>query len=88
MLTPIRPNCLMTNATFQILAPDISEILHVIWANKSIPMAIAIFPREILQSYDVLYSHDCEVFARAGSNSAILLQVPMVRKQGTALHAL
>jgi hypothetical protein len=49
MLTPIRPNGLMTDAIFQILAPYNLEILHVIWANKSIPIAIAVFSTEALQ---------------------------------------
>jgi hypothetical protein len=59
----------MTDATFQILAPYILEILHVIWANESIPIAIAVFPTATLQSYDLLYSHVSKVLARAGYNS-------------------
>jgi hypothetical protein len=88
MLTAIRPNCLMTDATFQILAPYILEILHVICANESIPIAIAVFPTETLQSYDLLYSHVRDVLERAGADPKILCQIPLVSDQGAALHAL
>jgi hypothetical protein len=93
MLTPIPPNCLMTDATFEILAPYILEILHVICANESIPIAIAVFPSETLQSYDLLYSHVSEVLEEAGYKSMdrdkhILGEIPLVSDQGAALHAL
>jgi hypothetical protein len=76
------------SATFQILAPYILEILHVIWANESIPIAIAVFPTETLQSYDLLYSHVRDVLTSAGANPEILRQIPLASDQGAALHAL
>jgi hypothetical protein len=88
MLTPIPPNCLMTDATFEILEPYILEILHVICANESIPIAIAVFPSETLQSYDLLYSHVSEVLEEAGYKRDVLLQIPLVSDQGAALQAL
>jgi hypothetical protein len=78
----------MTDATFRIVSPYILEILHGIFANESIPIAIAVFPTETDRSYEMIYSHIIEVLQAAGLDQKLLLELPLVSDQGGALQSL
>jgi ubiquitin C-terminal hydrolase len=51
-----RPNCLMTDSTFKVLAPYTLPILHAIFANESIPIAFGISPTETAACYEDMYA--------------------------------
>jgi ubiquitin C-terminal hydrolase len=51
------PNCLMTDATFKVLAPYTLPILHAIFANESIAIAFCITPTETADGYEAIYDH-------------------------------
>jgi hypothetical protein len=88
MLADICPNCTMLDGTFRILKPYVLEILNVIVANESIPIAIAVFPSETEQSYEFLYGHVEMILARAQvRDPAILSRLPLVSDQGSGLRA-
>jgi hypothetical protein len=87
MLSAIRPNCAMLDGTFKILKPYVLAILHLIFANESIPIAIAVFPTETAESYRLLYAHVEEVLAHACADPTVLVQVPLVSDQGAGLRA-
>jgi hypothetical protein len=88
MLTDIRPNCTMLDATFRILRPYILEILNVIIANELIPIGIAVFPSETQDSSEFLYSHIEQILVQAQvDNPSILSELPLVSDQGSGLRA-
>jgi hypothetical protein len=87
MLSDLTPNCVMLDATFKILKPYILEILHLIFANESIPIAIAVFPTETHESYRLLYSHIEAILAHAGVHPMVLSLLPLVSDQGADLRA-
>jgi hypothetical protein len=51
------PNCAMTDTTFKAVKPYTLAILHLIFANESIPIGFAISPSETAESYARLYRH-------------------------------
>jgi ubiquitin C-terminal hydrolase len=60
------PKCVMTDTTFEAVAPYTLAILHAIFANESIPIGFAIWPSETGNSYSQLYKHILELLgARA-----------------------
>jgi hypothetical protein len=87
MLSAIRPNCAMLDGTFKILKPYVLAILHLIFANESIPIAIAVFPTETAESYRVLYAHVEDILAHAGVDATVLSRLPLVSDQGAGLRA-
>jgi hypothetical protein len=87
MLSAIRPNCAMLDGTFKILKPDVLAILHLIFANESIPIAIAVFPAETAESYRVLYAHVEATPVGAGVDPTVLSRLPLVSDQGAGLRA-
>jgi ubiquitin C-terminal hydrolase len=65
-----RPNCLMTDSTFKVLAPYTLPILHAIFANESIPIAFGISPTETSESYDSIYEHIATLYNQFLESSA------------------
>jgi hypothetical protein len=55
------PNCLMMDGTFNCCRPYVMIVLHAIFANESIPIALALSPSETTDSYVRLYRHLSEV---------------------------
>jgi hypothetical protein len=51
------PDCAMTDSTFRSCKPYTLAILHLIFANESIPIAFALSPSETAISYISLYNH-------------------------------
>jgi hypothetical protein len=51
------PQCAMTDSTFRSCKPYTLAILHLIFANESIPIRFAISPSETAKSYIKLYDH-------------------------------
>jgi hypothetical protein len=81
MLTAMTPNCVELDATFKILKPYILKILHLIFANESITIAIAVFPTETTESYQLLYSHVEAILGHAGVGTEVLSKLPLVSDQ-------
>jgi hypothetical protein len=50
------PKCAMTDSTFKAVKPYTLAILHLIFANESLPIGFALSPSETAQSYIGLYS--------------------------------
>jgi hypothetical protein len=50
-----RPQCAMTDTTFKSVKPYTLAILHLIFANESIPIAFSIAPSETWLSYTRIY---------------------------------
>jgi hypothetical protein len=59
-----RPNCLMTDSTFKVLAPYPLTILHAIFANESIPIAFGVSPTETSVSYETIYDHIASLYGK------------------------
>jgi hypothetical protein len=51
------PACAMTDSTFKSCKPYTLAILHLIFANESVPIGFAISPSETADSYIRLYDH-------------------------------
>jgi ubiquitin C-terminal hydrolase len=62
-LLMLHPKCLMTDTTFKAVKPYTLAILHVIFANESIPIGFAIWPSEAHVSYGMLYRHILDLLA-------------------------
>jgi hypothetical protein len=80
--------CAMTDATFNIMRPYVCEILHVVIANESIPIAACVFPSETIFSYKRLYEDVIRVIEKAGEEKKLLLGLPLVSDQHPSLEAL
>jgi hypothetical protein len=81
------PNCMEGDGTFKIMADYTLEILHLVYANESLPVALAIFPSESGASYSSLFSHVDEIlgfYHMAG----LLNTIPLVSDQGSSLEKL
>jgi hypothetical protein len=88
MLSSVSPNCAMTDATFSIMKPYVLEILHLITCNESIPIALAVFPTETVESYQRLYDHVALVLIKNELPQNLLEKLPLVSDEGSALEAL
>jgi hypothetical protein len=88
MLNSLPPNCAMTDATFSVMKPSVLEFLHVIFCNESIPIALAVFPTETMQSYTRLYEHVGRVLMTNDAPADLLDKLPLVSDEGSALEAL
>jgi hypothetical protein len=51
------PECAMTDSTFRACKPYTLAILHLIFANESVPIGFALSPSETADSYVKLYDH-------------------------------
>jgi hypothetical protein len=49
------PKCVMTDSTFKAVRPYTLAILHLIFANESMPIGFAVSPSETAESYIKLY---------------------------------
>jgi hypothetical protein len=58
------PNCLMLDATFKCCRPYTLAILHAVFANESIPIALGLAPTETAESYERLYGHLREILLK------------------------
>jgi hypothetical protein len=85
MLTTCVPNCVMTDATFEIMGPYVLEILQVIVRNVSIPIAAAVFPTETGLSYYRLYHHVMAILSENGVSPNELRKLPLVSDHGPGL---
>jgi hypothetical protein len=67
--------------------PYILEILHVIVANESVPIALCVFPSETADSYDRLYQHVADVLNDQHMPN-VLNGLRLVSDQGAGLKEL
>jgi hypothetical protein len=75
------------DGTFTIMGDYTLEILHLIFGNESIPVALSIFPSESGQSYSSLFNHVDQVL-ESFSLKGLLNTIPLVSDQGRSLEAL
>jgi hypothetical protein len=88
MLCSITPNCLMTDATFKIMHPYTLEILHAIYGNESIPIAVGGFPSETMESDDRTYRHvQAVLLLNAVPDPNYLYRLRLASDQGSGLKA-
>jgi hypothetical protein len=80
--------CAMTDATFNVMRPYICEVLNIVIANESIPIAVAVFPSETFLSYKRLYEDVERFLEKQGEPNDLLTRLPLLSDQGAALAAL
>jgi hypothetical protein len=88
VLTALVATCAITDATFRIMKPYACEILNIVIANETIPIAISVFPTETLESYLRMYDHVEEVLTAHGANPQLLTNLRLVSDQHPSLKAL
>jgi hypothetical protein len=62
------PSCAMTDSTFKSCKPYTLAILHLIFANESVPIGFALSPSETADSYIQLYDHIHRALGTAARN--------------------
>jgi hypothetical protein len=73
-------SCVMTDGTFKSLRPYVLEILHVIVANESIPIAFGITPTETGDSYVRIFDHINELLHEKADAIARLQESGSIRE--------
>jgi hypothetical protein len=81
------PNNLISDGTFTIMGEMCLEILHCVFANESLPCALAIFPTETAASYSALFESVDQVLIEHGMRD-LLKKIPLVSDQGAGLASL
>jgi hypothetical protein len=88
ILTELIATCAITDATFRIMKPYACEILNLVIANETIPIAISVFPTETEESYVRMYDHVEEILTAHHANPNLLTNLRLVSDQHPSLRAL